>query len=334
MPTVVDTMPRSRVAEPPPRPVSTRPLVTESARCCICGTRDSEPVGVGPDFEYRTSPDTFLAVRCTRCGVVYLDRRPVAAELDRIYPDHYHAFAFTEDRFGFVYSVRRRLEARRLLHAFTGLPADARIVDVGCGDGFHLDLLTGFGPSGWNVEGVDVDDRAIAAARRRGITVHRGRVETLDLPEAAFDGALLIQTIEHLPDPVEVLAAVRRLLKPGGRMLVVTDNTGSLDFRLARRRHWGGYHFPRHWYLFDAPSLRLLAGAAGLEVAELGTMMSPVNWVYSVRNALDDWGASRDLVDRFSLESPVALAAGTAFDTMHQLAGRGALLRAILRRPA
>jgi hypothetical protein len=56
--------------------------------------------------------------------------------------------------------------------------------------------------------------------------------------------------------------------------------------------------------------------------------------VYSVRNALDDWGASRDLVDRFSLESPVALAAGTAFDTMHQLAGRGALLRAILRRPA
>ena len=50
-------------------------------------------------------------------------------------------------------------------------------------------------------------------------------------------------------------------------------------------------------------------------------MMSPVNWVYSVRNALDDWGASRDLVDRFSLESPVALAAGTAFDTLHQLAG-------------
>lgn len=314
-------------------PVTTRPLRTESARCCICRTRDSEPVGNGPDFEYRTSPDSFLAVRCVHCGVVYLDSRPVDAELRRIYPDHYHAFAFTEDRFGFVYSVRRRLEARRLLRAFRGLPTDARILDVGCGDGFHLDLLREFGPSGWQVEGVDLDDRAIAAARGRGITVHKGRIEELGLPDASVHAAILIQTVEHLADPVAVLAAIRRVLVPGGRLLVVTDNTGSLDFRIAKRRHWGGYHFPRHWYLFDAPSLRRLAATSGFEVAELGTMMSPVNWVYSLRNALDDWGAPAAVVDRLSLESPGALAVGTVVDSLQQLAGRGALLRGILRRP-
>ncbi len=330
---VVDTTDRSRPREGAPGPVTTRPLVTEAASCCICGTRDSEPVGVGPDFEYRTSPDSFLAVRCVHCGVVYLDQRPVAPELGRIYPDRYHAFAFTEDRFGFVYSVRRRLEGRRLLRALAGLATDARIIDVGCGDGFHLDLLRTFGPRSWMVEGVDVDDRAITAAHRRGLTVHRGRVEDLDLPEASFDAALLIQTIEHLPDPAGVLRAVRRLLKPGGRVLLVTDNTGSLDFAIAKRRHWGGYHFPRHWYLFDEQALRLLASTSGFEVAAMGTIMSPVNWVYSVRNALDDWGAPRGLVDFFSLESPAALAAGTAFDALHQAAGHGALLRAVLRRP-
>lgn len=329
------------MVEPPPtlpppsvrRPVAVRPLVTEPASCCICGTRDSDPVGAGPDFEYRTSPDSFLAVRCRQCDVVYLDRRPVAAEFARIYPDHYHAFAFTEDRFGIVYAVRRRLEARRMLGSFRELPPDARVVDVGCGDGFHLDLLREFGPSGWQLEGVDLDDRAIAAARRRGLTVHRGRVEDLDLPTESFDAAILIQTIEHLADPVQVLRAVRRILRPGGSLLLVTDNTDSLDFAMAKRRHWGGYHFPRHWYLFNPASLRRLAKAGDLDVENVGTIMSPVNWVYSARNALDDWGASTRIVDSLSLESPVALALGTVWDTGHQLAGRGALLRATLRRP-
>ncbi len=319
------------------RPGTARPgterLRTEPAVCCICGTRDSEPVGVGPDFEYRTSPDSFLSVECIHCGVIYLDPRPAASEFDRIYPDDYHAFRFTEAEFGIVYSVRRRLEARRLLRAFRDLPASAAVIDVGCGDGFHLDVLRQYGPPGWKLVGVDLDPRAVSAARRRHLDVHEGRLEDLDLPEESFDAALLIQTVEHLADPAEFLHGVRRVLVPGGRILVVTDNTGSLDFRIAKRRHWGGYHFPRHWYLHNVHSLALLSARAGLEVEEIGTMMSPVNWVYSVRNALDDWRAPRSLVNRFSLEAPLALAAGTAFDSMHQLAGRGALLRAILRRP-
>ena len=308
-------------------------LRTEPAACCICGTRDSEPVGCGPDFEYRTSPDSFLSVECIHCGVVYLDPRPAPSEFDRIYPDEYHAFRFTEAEFGIVYSVRRRLEARRLLRALRDLPTSAAVIDVGCGDGFHLDVLGQYGPASWQLVGVDVDPRAVAAARRRQLVVHEGRLEDLDLPAESFDAALLIQTVEHLADPAALLRAVRRVLVPGGRILVVTDNTGSLDFRIAKRRHWGGYHFPRHWYLHNARSLGLLSAHAGLEVEEIGTMMSPVNWVYSVRNALDDWHAPRAVVNRFSLEAPVALAAGTAFDSLHQLAGRGALLRAILRRP-
>jgi SAM-dependent methyltransferase len=263
---------------------------------------------------------------------VYLDPRPVRAELTTIYPDHYHAFEFDEDRFGLVYRVRRRLEARRLLDAAGPLPLDAVILDVGCGDGFHLDVLRDFGSAGWQLEGVDLDPRAADAAEARGLVVHRGSIEELDLPDEQYDFALLIQTIEHVADPAAVLRAVRRVLRPGGRLLVVTDNTGSLDFALAKRRHWGGYHFPRHWYLFDERSLELLALRTGFVVDRLDTMVSPVNWVYSLRNALDDWGAPRPVVDWLSLQSPVPLAAFTVFDWLHQRAGRGALLRAVLRR--
>lgn len=326
---VTDTIERRH----PDRTGQTGPLRLVDGACAVCGGNDAEPLAVGEDFEYRTSPDTFLAVQCRRCGLVYLDKRPADSELPRIYPDNYHAFEFSPERFGLVYGVRRRLEARRLLRAAQGLPNDARILDVGCGDGFHLGLLRDFGQPGWHAEGVDPDLRATERARDNGLDVADGTVETVELADSSFDLVLLIQTIEHVADPQAVLQRIRALLRPGGRLLIVTDNTGSPDFSVFKRRHWGGYHFPRHWNLFNEKALRMLSGECGLQVETLTTIVSPVNWVYSVRNMLDDWGASPRLVGQFSLESSPSLTAFTALDLGMRLAGRGALLSAVLRRP-
>ncbi len=309
-------------------------LTLVPVQCCICERDAIEPLAVGEDFEYRTSADTFLAVRCLDCGLVYLSSRPSIADLSRIYPTNYHAFEFSEEQFGIVYKIRRRLEARRLLSWCKDLSDGARIIDVGCGDGFHLRLLRDFGKPGWRLEGVDASSRAVGMAANAGIHVHHGDVEQLDLPQASYDLALLIQTVEHVADPPRVLSAIRKLLKPGGNLLLVTDNTGSLDFKIFKGRHWGGYHFPRHWNLFDANTLRALAGKVGMEVISLTTIVSPVNWVYSVRNALVDWNAPTWLSNRFTLKSPGSLSALTIFDSLNQLLGRGALLRAVLRRPA
>ncbi|MEZ5266504.1 MAG: hypothetical protein R2755_32980 [Acidimicrobiales bacterium] len=79
--------------------------------------------------------------------------------------------------------------------------------------------------------------------------------------------------------------------------------------------------------------MRLLAERAGLEIEHLGTTASPVNWTYSVRNWLDDWGAPRRLVECFSLRTAPSLAAFTVLDSMLTALGRsGALLRVVLRR--
>jgi len=309
------------------------PLTLVASTCAVCGADDAEPLGVGEDFEYRTSSDSFLAVQCRVCGLVYLDQRPDESEHARIYPDDYHAYDFSAERFGLVYRVRRRLEAHRLLKVATALPADARIVDVGCGDGFHLGLLAEFGASGWRIEGIDPDPRAAIRGQELGLTIHTGTVQDEDLDEDAYDLALLIMTIEHVADPASVLEGIRRIVKPGGRLLIITDNTGSPDFRLFKRRHWGGYHFPRHFNLFNQASLRRLATSTGWDVAELATMTSPVNWVYSIRNTLDDWGAPERVVEQFSLESAPSLAAFTAFDAALRATGRGAVLRAVLQRP-
>ena len=131
----------------------------------------------------------------------------------------------------------------------------------------------------------------------------------------------------------KIKSEIAQVLRPGGRLMVVTDNVGSPDFRISRSRHWGGYHFPRHWHLYDRSTLSRTAEVAGLEVEEITTIVSPVNWVYSLRNLLVDLRAPDALVRPLSLEGSVALALGTVLDMAMNAVGRGALLRGTFRRP-
>lgn len=308
-------------------------LKMATAQCCLCERDNAEIIGIGEDFEYRTSPDKFTAMQCRSCGLVYLNPRPIFEEFERIYPPNYHAFEFSEGEFGFVFKVRRRLEARRLLGWCKNLPEDAKIIDIGCGDGFHLELLKDFGKKTWTLEGIDADERAASMAQKKGLTVHCGLLENLDLKVESYDLAILIQTIEHIADPPQLLREVRSLLRPGGRIVIVTDNTDSFDFTLSKKRFWGGYHFPRHWNLFNKKTIGQLAEKIEMEVEILTTQVSPVNWVYSIRNFLTDKKAPVWLIKQFSLKSTISLGVFTIFDILHNLAGRGALLNVILKRP-
>jgi len=313
--------------------MESKPLKLIGAQCCVCESEDAQQVGAGKDFEYRTSPDVFSAVRCASCGLVYLNPRPDVSEFQRIYPPSYHAFDFSERDFGIVYKIRSRLEAKRLLSFCKNLPANARILDVGCGDGFHLRLLKEYGAKSWTLEGVDLDERAARMAKESNLKIHTGSIEQLKLPENSYDLTFMIQTVEHLEKPFESLTAIKNVLKSEGKLVIVTDNTDALDFKIFKGGYWGGYHFPRHWNLFNKNSLAKLAAKAGFEIVEIKTIVSPVNWVYSIHNALVDWNAPRLLINRFTLKSTVSLAAFTSLDFVLQKFGRGALLRAILQKP-
>ena len=92
----------------------------------------------------------------------------------------------------------------------------------------------------------------------------------------------MLNLIEHVEDPVAVLAAVGRLLTPQGRILLKTPKHASLDAQLFRRSYWGGLHCPRHWVIFTPGSLESTARRAGLAVQTLEETQGAPFWCWSV----------------------------------------------------
>lgn len=107
-----------------------------------------------------------------------------------------------------------------LIPAFVG---DARdVLDLGCGDGRHLAALAG---SGAAVTGADRSQLALARAAERAPTatlVQVAESERLGLKDNAFDRVWCAGTIEHVVDTQTVLSEIRRVLRPGGQLLVIT----------------------------------------------------------------------------------------------------------------
>jgi SAM-dependent methyltransferase len=147
---------------------------------------------------------------------------------------------------------------RRVLRAALNrleLPPDARLLDAGCGSGRTLDELTHYG----RVSGVDLSDAAVAAARRRGHPdVYVGRVEELPYPDATFDVATCLDVVEHTPDDRATLAELRRVVRPGGVLIVTVPAYQAL---------WSWHdEVNRHFRRYDSPSLRSAAGETGWDV--------------------------------------------------------------------
>lgn len=90
-----------------------------------------------------------------------------------------------------------------------------RILDVGCGTGANIEMLSQFG----DAEGVDVSDDALEFCRRKGLKVQKGLAETLPYADESFDLTTALDVIEHLDDDVAGLREMFRVTRRGGYSL-------------------------------------------------------------------------------------------------------------------
>jgi len=169
---------------------------------------------------------------------------------------------------------RRNQVSERRLRAIAALlgktPHDVRLLDVGCSSGA---LLLTARDLGFDACGVEPSEDAAASARQAGLQVVTGFLESAAFPGGAFDALILMEVIEHLRDPRSMLKECRRVLKPGGILLVTTPNFGSWTARLMGGR-WDSLSLTAmggHVSFFHPGSIRLIAERTGLQTARIDT---------------------------------------------------------------
>jgi len=150
---------------------------------------------------------------------------------------------------------------------------------------------------GWDVEGIEVSERAAARARALGHRVHVGNLADIVIPDKRFDVVVGWMVLEHLHDPVAALHRMRSWIRPGGWLVLSVPDAGALGFKLLRGA-WYDLDLPRHLYHFDRRTLRDLLEKGGWRARRFVTQRSILSLVASAGYVLDDLGLAPGVARR------------------------------------
>jgi 2-polyprenyl-3-methyl-5-hydroxy-6-metoxy-1,4-benzoquinol methylase len=283
---------------------------TEAVGACpVCGDGRSELLYADLVDRLYTAPGSWQLRRCSGCRAAYLDPRPTPESIATAY-DVYYTHEPTPEpnretgavrqlrkalRSGYLngrygYRLRpatplgrlvvpllpgQRAAADRYVRQLARPREDARVLDVGCGNGeFLLEMRA----AGWSAQGLETDARAVARAREHGLDVRHGALGDGVYPARSFDAVTLSHVLEHLHDPVGTLRTCREILRDDGVLWIATPNLAS-DGHARYGRAWRGLEPPRHLVLFTPSALVRALEQAGFRVVSFQRPAS-ARWVY------------------------------------------------------
>ncbi len=231
-------------------------VTLDAVRCALCGADDTR---------LRHHKFGLDVVQCNRCGLVYTNPRLPPEALKARYSEQYFWDEYLPDleigRDGYVDVERFAKHHAPLLHLFQMYhPPPGDLLDVGAAAGLFLKSAEGVG---WRGRGLEPMAPAAAFARDRlGLDVVESTVETAPFEPASFDAVVMLETIEHVTDPIGVLTAVRRLLRQRGLLVLTTPNWEAFS-RHALGDQWAVISPAEHLYLFSEATLTAALRKAG-----------------------------------------------------------------------
>jgi 2-polyprenyl-6-hydroxyphenyl methylase/3-demethylubiquinone-9 3-methyltransferase len=146
------------------------------------------------------------------------------------------------------------------------------ILDIGCGDGQVTKKISSYG---FQVEGLDPSESGIELARKNSpkITFHLGKFQNTSFEESSFDFLYSLEVIEHVYDPHSFMLEAKRLLKPGGHIMLSTpyhSYVKNLAIALSGRfdEHFTALWPNGHIKFWSKETLSILINESGLEIVD------------------------------------------------------------------
>jgi 2-polyprenyl-3-methyl-5-hydroxy-6-metoxy-1,4-benzoquinol methylase len=223
----------------------------ESERCILC---------TASSFRVIHRKDEWKYLLCQNCGLVCLHPKPTTQTLTKNYEDYLSVQP--KEISNWELMIRPVVTRSADLIESRSRTARGKLLDIGCGYGFFLQEMKS---RGWQVNGIEISQTGRQYAKSRwGIEVFSEPLENLQFPENSFDVVTLFYVIEHLLEPLSLMKAVNRILKPNGLVLLrwphstpIVKLLGSLSRKLDL------YHTPYHIYDFSPKTIERLLNQTG-----------------------------------------------------------------------
>jgi SAM-dependent methyltransferase len=256
------------------------PEALEDVACPLCESRDSRLCFRSCDTLYGT-PGTYALVRCNGCGLKYVNPRPTTEALGKHYPPDYFASRAPEKlppvqrwflRNQLVFAALNRLKK---IERVTGrLGPGKRLLDVGCGlnelvrQTMLLRKADGLG--------MDFNPAVVEYVSQAGqAPIVEGTLAAAPFGDGEFDVVSMMEYLEHEPNPREVLAQARRVLKPGGHVCVEIPYIDGPVGKVFGPR-WGMLDVPRHLVFYNKETLTRTFERTGFEMVHSHTFGVPL----------------------------------------------------------
>lgn len=237
----------------------------ERVPCANCGVENEELLFTARDKMLYHHQLTYPAVRCRKCGLVYLNPRPTPEERAFFYSSDY---PFKADKRAQPYE-----HYRPVIEFLTERPP-GRLLDVGTGNSLFLPLMR---ERGWEVTGTEIDAGLVEHFREENhIQLYHGEVEDAKYESESFDAVTIMGVLEHVPDPRRVLEEAARITKPGGVLCLWCFNRG-IEAKILGR-FWLGFDTPRHFYSFSYQTMDRMLQKTGFEI--VGSYFRPLSYMF------------------------------------------------------